>query len=79
MPAFRKNSVCQRKAAADGYSVTYSSTWYYLQNLKCCRGEFRIWLWYRDVFTAQLGEAVIGTDEEIEATNMVLLIVRRTV
>jgi hypothetical protein len=79
MPAFRMNGVRQRKAAADGYSLTYSSTWYYLQNLKYRRGEFRIWLRYRDVFTAQLGETMIGADEEVETAYMVLLIVRRTV
>ena len=41
--------------------------------------EQRVWLRYRDVFKAQLGEAMIGADEEVETAYMVLLIVRRTV
>ena len=39
--------------------------------------EQRIWLWYRDVFTAQLGEAVVGADEEIVTTDVVVVIVWR--
>ena len=39
--------------------------------------EQRIWLWYRDVFTAQLGEAVIGTDKEVVAADVMLVIIRR--
>ncbi|MBQ0095684.1 MAG: hypothetical protein KBT49_07880 [Bacteroidetes bacterium] len=39
--------------------------------------EQRIWLWYRDVFTAQLGETVIGADEEVVAADVVIVIIRR--
>ena len=60
MPAFKMNGVCQRLAAADGCRFC---TWYYLHNLKCCRGKLRKRLWFRDVFIAQLGEAV-GTDPQ---------------
>ena len=41
--------------------------------------EQRIWLWYRDVFTAQLGEAVIGADEEVVAADVMIVIIRWTV
>jgi len=34
---------------------------------------------FRNVFIAQLGEAMIGTDEEIETTDMVVFIIRRPV
>ena len=37
--------------------------------------EQRIWLWYRDVFTAQLGKAMIGTYKEVVAADMVIIIV----
>ena len=76
MPAFRMNGVCQRQAAADGYCFC---TWYYLQNLKCCRGELRKRLWYRNVFIVQLGKAMIGRNKEIESTDMVVFIIRRPV
>ena len=41
--------------------------------------EQRIWLWYRDVFTAQLGKAVIGTDKEIVAADVMIVIIWRAV
>ena len=41
--------------------------------------EQRIRLWYRDVFTAQLGEAVIGADEEVVAADVVIVIIWRAV
>ncbi len=41
--------------------------------------EQRIWLWYRDVFTAKLGVAVKGADKEIVAADVVIVIVWRTV
>jgi len=34
-------------------------------------------LWYRDVFTAQLGKAVVGADEEVVAADVVVVIIRR--
>ena len=34
------------------------------------------WLWYRDVFTAELGEAVIGADKEVVAADVMLVIIR---
>ena len=34
---------------------------------------------YRDVLTAQLGEAVIGADKEVVAADVVVVIIRRTV
>jgi hypothetical protein len=36
-------------------------------------------LWFRNVFIAQLGEAVIGRNKKVETTYMMLLIVWRTV
>ena len=41
--------------------------------------EQRIWLWHGDVFPTQLGEAVIGTDEEVVTAYMVIVIIWRTV
>ena len=41
--------------------------------------EQRIWLRHRDVFPTQLGEAMIGTDEEIVTADVVIVIIRRTV
>lgn len=41
--------------------------------------EQRIRLRYRDVLPTQLGEAVIGADKEVVATDMVVVIVWRTV
>ena len=38
--------------------------------------EQRIWLWYRDVYPTQLGEAVIGTYKEVVAADMVIVIIR---
>lgn len=37
--------------------------------------EQRIWLWYRDVFTAKLGKTVIGADEEVVAADVVVVII----
>lgn len=34
---------------------------------------------YRNVFIAQLGEAVIGTDKEIVAADVMIVIIRRPV
>ena len=76
MPAFRMNDIRQRYAAADSCGFC---TWYYLQNLKCCRRKIWKRLWYRNVFIAQLGKAMIGTDEEIVAADVVVVIVWRTV
>lgn len=39
--------------------------------------EQRVWLWYRDVFTAQLGEAVVGADKKVVAADVVIVIVWR--
>ena len=36
-------------------------------------------MWYRDVFTAELGEAVIGTYKEVVAADVMLVIIRRAV
>ena len=41
--------------------------------------EQRIRLWYRDVLPTQLGEAVIGADEEVVAADVVIVIIWRTV
>ena len=57
----------------------YFSTRYYLQEFQICRRELRERLWYRDVFTAQLGEAVIGADKEVVAADMVIVIIWRPV
>ena len=34
---------------------------------------------YRDMFTAELGEAVVGADEEVVAADVVIVIIRRAV
>ena len=41
--------------------------------------EQRIRLWYRDVLTAELVEAVIGTYKEVVAADVVIVIVWRAV
>ena len=76
MPAFRINVVGKCKAAAE---CCDAATMGYLQQLKRGWRELRERLWFRNVFTAELGKAVIGTDEEIETADMMLLIVWRPV
>lgn len=34
-------------------------------------------MWYRNVFTAELGEAVIGTDKKVVTAYVMLVIIRR--
>ena len=75
VPAFWMGGVSQREAATEG---CHFSTKYYLQEFQCCRREFREWLRFRHVFTAELGEAVIGADEEIVSADMVIVVIRRT-
>ena len=76
MPAFRMNVVGKCKAAAE---FCDAATMGYLQQLQRGWRELRERLWFRNVFTAELGEAVICTDEEIEAADVMSLIIRRTV
>ena len=74
MPTFLIVCGGQREAAAECYDAV---TMGFLQQLQCRWWELRERLWYRHVFTAELGEAVVGTYEEVEATDVMRLIVWR--
>lgn len=75
MPTFRMNGVSQCKTKVESCN---SSTRYYLQEFQCCRGELRKRLRFRNMLTTELGETVIGADEKVVATDMVIVIIRRT-
>ena len=74
-PAFWAAGV-QRKPAADGDNTATAGGGQHLQG---GYWELWIWLWYRDMFSAELGEAVIGTDKQVIAADMMLVIIRRAV
>ena len=68
--------VSQREAAAEG---CHFSTRYYLQEFQCCLWKLWEWLRFRYVFTAELGKAVIGANEEVVTAYVVEVVIRGTV